>query len=173
MAKPILSWLNQSLGALAKVLYSSDPAVYAAVVADTESVHNQFYIANNFTNGVATATPVYDATNCQLKVVAADGTLNAAPVAEKWVAAKCLSAGDAAFTQLGGTDGAEIKLTVSAGDVTRPATISGAANDGNVAGTGQYNVAKIESYIKPILNTVAEGGKQAWRLVFVYSYGAA
>jgi hypothetical protein len=173
MAKPILAWLDANQNPLTKIQFSANADVYEAVVADTESVHNTFMIANNFTKGVAAATDVYDATNCQIKVVASDGTLNAPAVSEKWLAAKCLTGGDAAFTQLGGTTGAEVKLTVTSGDPTRPGTISGRANDGTTTGTGQFNVAKIESYIKPILNTTAEGGLQAWRMIFVYSYGAA
>lgn len=173
MAKPIITWLDKNLAAMNKILYSSDAAAYAAVTADTESVHNSFYIANNFTPGTAVADAVYDATNCQIKVVASDGSLNSPVVSEKWVNAKCISGGDAAFTGLGGTSGAEIKLTVTAGNAAKPATIAGDANDGTIAGTGKYNVANIESYIKPPLTTTAEGGKLSWRMVFVYSYGAA
>lgn len=172
MAKPIISWLDDQLAPLAKIQFSSSAGAYEAVVADTESIHKTIYIANNFTKDVPAAELVYDATRCQLKVISSDGTYNSPVVKEKWLGAKCVSGDDVDFTLMGGTNqGDEVKLTVTAGDVLRPATISGGANDGTILGTGKFNVASIEAYIKPALNTVAEGGKQAFRLSLIYSYG--
>ena len=172
MAKPIISWLDDKLVTMSKLQFSSDASKYEPVVADTESVHKTFYIANNFKKGTAAGSPVYDATNCQLRVIDASGGLDSVVVKEKWLWAKCVSGADGSFTNMGGTTGAEVKLTVTAGNSAKLKTIEGKANDGNEAGTGQYNVAKIEAYIKPLLSTTAEGGKQSFRLAFIYSYGA-
>lgn len=172
MAKPIISWLDESLATMAKLQFSSNASKYEPVVADTESVHKTFYIANNFTKGTPASDAVYDATNCQLRVVDASGGLESVVVKEKWLWAKCVSGSDSDFTNLGGTSDAEVKLDVTAGNSAKIKTIEGIANDGTIEGTGVHNVAKIEAYIKPLLNTTAEGGKQAFRLAFIYSYGA-
>ena len=172
MAKPIISFLDKDLAPLSLLKFTSEEGAYSAITADTESIHETIYIANNFTKGSAASEDVFDATACTLKIVADDGTLNSPVVSEKWIHAKCVSNSDADFIQLGGTTDSETKLTVSAGDATRVATISGAANDGDEAGTGNYNVAKVEMYARPDLNTTADGGKQSYKFVFVYSYGA-
>ena len=172
MAKPIISWLDKNLAPLETLKFTSEEGTYSAIVADTESIHETVYIANNFTKGSATAEDVFDATSCVLKVVGTDGTLNSPVVSEKWIYAKCISGGDSDFTQLGGTTGEEVTLPITAGDALRPQTISGKANDGNISGTANYNTAKVELYARPDLNTTADGGRQGFRFVFVYSYGA-
>ena len=173
MAKPIIAWVDKDLQPLSKLQFSSEEGTISAIVADTEAVVATVGITNNFTGGTATATEVMDATDCQLKVTAADGTTNAPVVKERWIYAKCTTNGDAEYTQLGLNESTEVKLNISAGDSTRANTISGGANDGNVAGTGQYNVAKVDLMAKPDLNTEATGGLQSFRLVLIYSYGAA
>lgn len=169
MARPILTWLSEQLTPITELNFLKDGG---AVTADTESDHLKFYIANNFTKDVVTSEAVYAATQCQLKVMAKDGTTNAPFVKEKWIHAKCLSKNDTDFTEIGGEAENPATLTVSAGDSSKPATILGIANDGTVSGTGQYNAALVEAYVKPILNTTAEGGDQEAVLVLTYSYGA-
>lgn len=170
MAKPIINWVDKDLNPLTELVLLKDGG---AVTADTESDHVQLYITNNFTKGTATADAVYAATQCQLKVMATDGTINSPVVKEKWFNAKCISGSDADFTSLGGVDAENtVSLTVTSGDPTKAATISGDANDGTVTGTGQYNAALIETFVKPALNTQAEGGDQAFTIVLTYSYGA-
>lgn len=172
LGRPIMAWTNKDLQPLSKVQFSSEEGKMSAVVADTESLKVVIGIANNFTVGSETAEAVMDATDCTLKVTAEDGTTEAPVVKERWVHAKCLTGGDSDYTRLGLLEDAETKLNVTAGDVSRPNTISGAANDGTIEGTGQYNVAKVEAMVKPDLNTAATGGLQKFRMVLIYSYGA-
>ena len=169
MARPIMTWLDKDLNPLTELNLLKDGG---AVTADTESDHAQIYIANNFTKGSATSDPVYAATQCQLKVMAKDGTANSPAVKEKWLHAKCISGSDADFTAIGGEGDSPTVLTVTAGDPAKAATISGDDNDGTVSGTGQYNAALVEVFVKPALNTLAEGGEQEFTLVLTYSYGA-
>ena len=173
MAKPIMAWVDKDLNPLSKLQFSSEEGKVSAIVADTESVVATVGITNNFTNGTATETAVMDATDCKLKVTDSEGTTNSPVVKERWIHAKCTTNGDGAYTQLGLDNETEVTINVSAGDPTRPNTISGAANDGTITGTGQYNVAKIDLMAKPDLNTEATGGLQSFRFVLIYSYGAA
>lgn len=175
MARPIISWLDKDLNTLSKLQFTSEEGSFSSIVADTESVVSTVYIANNFTKNTAAAEAVSDATDCQLKVTATDGTIEAPVVKEKWIHAKCTTNGDIEYTRLGYDveTTTEIKLNISAGDETRPNTISGGANDGTITGTGIYNAAKVELMAKPDLNTEATGGLQSFRLVLIYSYGAA
>ncbi len=173
MSKPILSWLNgDTLAPLTKLQFTSEEGSFSAVVADTESLVAKLAIANNFTVGTEATEEVMDATDCQLKVTATDGTTNAPVVTERWLHAKCTTNGDADYTRIGLLNDNEVKLTISAGDSTRPSTLSGEANDGDIDGTGQYNVAKVDLMAKPDLNTEATGGLQQFRIVLIYSYGA-
>lgn len=173
MARPIISWVDgTTLSPISKLQFSSETGSFSAIVADTESVVAHLGLVNNFTVGVPAEEAVMDATDCQLKVTATDGTTNAPVVQERWIHAKCVTGGDGSYTRLGLLSESEVKLNVTAGDVSRPNTISGGANDGTIEGTGQYNVAKVDLMAKPDLNTTATGGLQQFRLVLIYSYGA-
>ena len=170
-SSPIISWLGSDLSVLSKLQFSSQEGSFSAVVADEESVVAKVVIANNFTKGVAAKQAVMDATDCQLKVTAVDGTTEAPVVKERWIRAKCTSNGDSDYTRLGLLNSEEVKLNISAGDSSRPNTIGGDVNDGTSEKSGN-NLAEVDLMARPDLNTAATGGLQQFRLVLLYSYGA-
>ena len=167
MEKPKIVWLNEDLteitDALKFVGQSGGP-----VIADTESAKLNFIIANNVIKDTHSSEAVYDATDCYIRVLAANGTMNSTIVNEKWVYGKCVSRSidTDPYIPLGGTTSAEQKLVI--GNVSEAGKISGAANDGvNV----EANVSRLSFYVKPPLNTNANGGPQSALLALVYSYG--
>ena len=173
LGRPIISFVNgETYEAISKLQYSGSADAVTSVVADTESVVAHIGVANNFTLGTAATDAVMDATECQLKITASDGTTESPVVKEGWIYGKCISNSDADYTRLGLIEGNEVKLNVSAGDASRPNTIGGEANDGT-KDNARYNVAKIDLFAKPDLNTEATGGLINFRTVIVYSYGAA
>lgn len=169
MDKPKIVWLKNDLSVYdTEFKFTSQSG--GAVVADTESAKLEFYIGNNIIKDTATENAVYDACDCYIRILAEDGTMNSTIVREKWVYGKCLSRstdGDA-YTPLGGTTSAEEKLSV--GNSTTAGKISGAANDGTLAAS-EANLSKISLYVKPPLNTDANGGPQSALLALAYSYG--
>ena len=174
MANPIISWLDKDKAALSLLRFTSVEGSYEPVIAEQASVTETIYIANNFTNGAATEAAVDDAVNCYLKVTDRAGTANSPVVSEAWTRAKCVTdATQTDFKQIGVISENEVTINITAGDSTRANTISGAANDGNLEGTGNYNAAKVELFVQPPLSTTASGGVQQFRYVLVYSYGAA
>ena len=170
MARPIMTWLDSNQEPISSLSFLKNNE---AVTVNTESDHVQFYIANNFTKGVEATDAVYAATKCKLKIIARDGSIDELLVKEKWFNAKCLTDVDQTeFTELGGEDpDAQVVLSVTAGDPVNTGCIMGTANDGNLAGTAQYNAALIEAFVKPIEDTEAEGGNHNFSLVLSYSYG--
>lgn len=174
LQRPVISFVDGTTFApISKLQYSSQEGTVSAVVADTESVVAHVGIANNFVLGTPASEAVMDATDCQLKITATDGSNNSPVVKERWIHAKCVSAGDNDYVRLGlDADGqTEIKLNISAGDASKPNTIAGGANDGTKDNAG-YNVATVDMFAKPDLNTEANGGLQQFRTVLIYSYGA-
>lgn len=178
MSRPILSWLDSNLAALSKLVFNpGTDGTAQPIVADTESPVATIAIANNFTLGSAAADAVDDATDCYLKVVGpTDETALTAPVVtEKWISAKCTSAGQDVATRIGydTISSKEITIDISAGDVSRPKTISGAANAGTKEdGEAKYNIAYVDLTCTPDSTTTATGGIQKMKFVLVYSYGA-
>lgn len=172
IGKPILGWLKEDLTPTSELAFTSAAdGSFAPVVAQQTSQPLTFYVANNFTKGTAATEAVQDATNCVIRVTALDGSMISPVVKEKWITAKC--GDDGTQVSLGGVDqSSEQKLDVTAGDASRPNTISGGANDGDSAVGGKYNVAKVIATLTPPLNTEATGGLTEFRLVLVYSYGA-
>lgn len=174
MSKPVIKWLNKDLADLSLLRFTSKEGAYEPVIAEQASVIETINIANNFTKATAAATAVDDAVNCYLKVTDRSGTANSPVVSETWTRAKCVTdVAQTAYTEIGVKNAAEVHVAITSGDVARPNTISGGANDGTVAGTGKYNVAKVEMFVQPPLATTAQGGVQQFRYVLVYSYGAA
>lgn len=174
MAKPIIKWLDKNLADLSLLRFTSKAGAYEPVIAEQASVTETIYIANNFTKDIAAGEAVDDAVNCYLKVTDRSGTANSPVISEAWTRAKCVTdSTQSDFTQIGVIEEQEITIHITAGDQTRPNTISGAANDGNIASGAQYNAAKVELFVQPPLSTTANGGVQQFRYVLVYSYGAA
>ena len=167
MEKPKIVWLNEDLTVIEDALKFVGQTG-GAVIADTESAKLNFIIANNVVKDVNTTDAVYDATDCYIRVLASDGTMNSTIVNEKWVYGKCLSRSIESdpYIPLGGTTSAEQKLII--GNVSESGKISGAANDGSNV---EANVSRISLYVKPPLNTNANGGPQSALLVLAYSYG--
>lgn len=167
MEKPKIVWLNEDLTEITEALKFVGHSG-GAVIADTESAKLNFIIANNVVKNTTATNAVYDATDCYIRVLAADGTMNSPIVNEKWVYGKCISRtiDSDPYTPLGGTTSAEEKLVI--GNVTTAGKISGVANDGiNV----EANVSRLSLYVKPPLNTNANGGPQSALLALAYSYG--
>lgn len=173
MSKPVISWLAKDLANLSLLKFTSKLGAYEPVIAEQASVIETVNIANNFVKDTATILAVDDAVNCYLKVTDRAGTANSPVVSETWTRAKCLTdAAQTTYTEIGVKDANEVHVAITAGDAVRPNTISGAVNDGTVAGTGIHNVAKVEMFVQPPLATTAQGGVQQFRYVLVYSYGA-
>ncbi len=167
MEKPKIVWLNEDLTEITDALKFVGQSG-GAVIADTESAKLNFVIANNVVKNTSTVDTVYDATDCYIRVLAADGTMNSPIVNEKWVYGKCVSRtiDSDPYIPLGGTTSAEEKLVI--GNVTTAGKISGVANDGVSV---EANVSRLSLYVKPPLNTNANGGPQSALLALAYSYG--
>lgn len=167
MEKPKIVWLNEDLTEITDALKFVGQSG-GAVIADTESAKLNFVIANNVVKNTSTVDVVYDATDCYIRILAADGTMNSPIVNEKWVYGKCLSRAldSDPYIPLGGTTSAEEKLVI--GNVTTAGKISGVANDGVSV---EANVSRLSLYVKPPLNTNANGGPQSALLALAYSYG--
>lgn len=84
MEKPKIVWLNEDLTEITDALKFVGQSG-GAVIADTESAKLNFVIANNVVKNTSTVDAVYDATDCYIRILAADGTMNSPIVNEKWV----------------------------------------------------------------------------------------
>lgn len=185
MAKinPVITWLDGatlkpygSPGAPERMYFSSSAESYQPILADTDSVPLSFAIANNFVKGESTVQECFDMKNCLLTVKSPAGDLESPIVKEKWIKVKCDSLAEGSYTPLGATAGdlgayTEDRKEISAGDPLAANTIKGAANDGNEAGTGQYNVCKMSAIMHPPLVTTAPANKNSGKFVLVYTFG--
>lgn len=181
-SNPIVSWLNSSLiqfgdtnhPEVPKVMQFNDGTYGNPLLADTDSAPITFYIANNFTNGVAASTACFDMKNCTLTTKAEDGSMNEQLVQEKWVRVKSVSKGETDYTQVGAhLDGAsyvEDSHPIGCGDSTIGVNnISGAANDGTITGTGKNNVAQISAMLHSSVSPSV--GKHSGKFRVTYTYG--
>ena len=179
MEKPIITWVDPETGA-AKTTLTYNAVSGGAVVADEESAVISVGIANNFTAGTAKAVALMNATDCELRITDTTGAPAGFAVTEGWVNALCSSdpsydEATTTYTKLGkvGEAGAEVKLSVTAGDATAAKTIKGAINDGTVAAAkAAFNIATVKMKALVSSSTGATGGTQQFRTVLVYSYGA-
>lgn len=102
--------------------------------------------------------------NC--KITTTDGAGETMDVvAEKWVYAKCNTAGDLAFTQIGG-DLEDGKLAIGAAGIAA-GSIHGTANTGAIEDTA--NFAKVTCFFKSKLHEVT-AGPRSFRLRVEYFY---
>lgn len=172
MEAPKIKWLSENGTTISNMRFTSEDG--GAVTAGVESKVQKFSITNNYTQGTSTDEAVFDATECYLEVKSTAGTYNVPQIKEQWF--KIAADGSApVFTALGSTSGTEpdsVKFNITAGDTSRPNTISGDANDGNAAGTAAYNICKLQMKVLIPENSLANGGDQTTRLVLHYSYGA-
>lgn len=182
MNNPIIAWCNQDLIKLGDVAHPEVPAIFQfndgtynnAVLTDTDSSEVQLAITNNFNNGVASADDCFDMKNCSLTVKDTDGGMTDEIVQQKWVRVKADSLSESTFSQIGahldGSTWVEDAHPIGCGDATVGVNnISGAANDGDPAGTGKNNIARFTVKAHP--DPMATPVKHNFKFMVVYTYG--
>lgn len=183
MNNPIISWLNKDLIAFGdpshpevpNKIQFNDGTYNNPVLADTDSEEVVFYIANNFTKNAPVATDCFDIKNCSITVKKSeDGSMDEQLVQEKWIRVKVDSLTETEFSPIGanmsGATWVELSKAIGCGDpVVGANNISGLANDGNIAGTGKNNLAKVAAKCHPSL--MATPGKHPFKFRIVYTYG--
>lgn len=155
MPAPIVSWWNDQNTAQE----TSWPV--GVIDAGTVSADKTFLIWNNR----AGSTAVSDMTNCTITTKDSAGGDTGELVTNKWVEARVDSAGETAFTPIGGAT----THPLTAGGGATAGTIAGDANDGNIATAATANnFAKVTLHVN--VPATAAAGSLSWLLRVSYQY---
>ena len=173
MQKPAITWLDSNLDVLSSVSFTyTDPETHekkTTLKKGQTSDPTVVKIANNFTKSLAAGEAVYDAVDCTLSVKPAVEGVESVLVKEKWLSVSvAATAGDTAYTAIGGETDALVSVDVYAKDLESNKGISGAVNDGTA---NTANIATLNIKAEIPAETTAEGGRKDFVLVLAYSYG--
>lgn len=173
MQKPAITWLDSNLDVLSSVGFNyTDPTTHekkSTLKKGQTSDPTVVKVANNFTKSTPATEAVYNAVECTLSVKPAVEGAESVLVKEKWLSVSvAATAGDTAYTAIGGTTEAPVTIEIYAKDLEASKGISGAVNDGS-ANTANIATLNIKAGIPA--ETTAEGGRKDFVLVLAYSYG--